>query len=296
MMTEIFAHSAIVVRLAIAASAAILASGGCARPQPQAEPLQVEMYTAGDPEFHVNATLIHGRNEALLVDTQFGDEAVKKLVASVAATKLKLKAIFITHPDEDHFGGMAAFKAAFPDTPVYMTARGLAEFQRTADPADHLPSPQALPQSQMAVDGQQVVFIEDLQGDYAAAPANTPVWIPSSRTVIADDLIFRGVHLWLTDSTPQTRAAWRRGLQRLAALHPDRLIPGHQAGHDANSPSDDLIFTDSYIAAFDETAKTAPNPAAFVSEMERRFPGLRNRELLEYGAKSVYAKRSRTPD
>lgn len=286
MKTEISKLSAIVL-LTIGVSAGLLPSGASAR---ASEPLQVEVYTAGDQEFYVTAILIHGKNEGLLVDTQFHDGAVKKLVDMVAATKLKLKGIFITHPDTDHYGGIAAFKTAFPDTPIYMTERAVGEFKRTVDQARNLPVPEILPAPEMSVDGKRATFIEDLQGDFAAAPANTPVWIPSLRVLIADDLVFRGVHPWLTDSNPQTRAAWRASLQRLASLHPKQIIPGHQFGHEANSPSDDLKFMDSYIAAFDDAARTSPDAPALIRDMESRFPDLASPRLLEVGAKSVYAK------
>lgn len=290
MKTKISLNSAIMMLLAIAAITGVVPSSASAKTRASAEPLQLEVYTASDKEFYVTATLIHGKTEGVLVDSQFHDDAAKRLADAVAATKLKLKAIFITHPDTDHYGGIGVLKAAFPDTPIYMTARAVEQFKRTVDQARHLPVPEVLPSSHMSVNGQAIVFLEDLQGDFAPVPANTPVWIPSLRTVIADDLVFRGVHPWLTDSTPVTRAAWRRSLQRLASLHPKRLIPGHQLGYEANSPADDLKFTDSYIAAFEETAKTAQNAPAFIQAMEQRFPDLKSPILLEYGAKSVFAK------
>jgi glyoxylase-like metal-dependent hydrolase (beta-lactamase superfamily II) len=273
--------------------AGLVTGHGCAlaEARPKAEPLELNVYTADEPEFYVTATLVHGRTEALLVDTRFHDQAVEKLVSDVAATNLTLKAIFITHPDGDHYGGMAAFKARFPDTPIYMTQRALQEFKRTVNPSKHLPVPESLPRPQMSIDGQVVDFVEDLQGDYAPVPANTLVWVPSLRTVISDDIVFRGVHPWLTDSTPETRAAWLQSLQRIGSLHPKRLIPGHEHGLESNSPSDDLKFMVQYITTFDSVAKTAPDAPAFISEMKERFPTLAEPLLLEYGAKSVYPQK-----
>src|SRR5258707_12767794 len=148
---------------------------------PNAKPLELNVYTAGDKEFYVTATLIHGGTEGVLIDTQFHADAVEKLVNEVAATKLTLKAIFITHPDGDHYGGMTAFRSHFPDTPIYMTARAVEEFKRTVDASKHLPTPEILPSAQLSVEGQIVELVADLQGDYAPAPANTLVWVPSSR-------------------------------------------------------------------------------------------------------------------
>lgn len=258
--------------------------------RPHSQPLELNVYTAGEKQFYVNATFVHGRTEGLLIDTQFDEDAVRKLMDEVAATGLRLKAIFITHPDSDHYGGIAAFKRRFPDTPIYMTRRGAEEFRRTVDSSKQLEMPEPLPTAQMSIDGHAIKFIEDLQGDYPAIAANTPVWIPSLRTILADDVVFRGVHPWLTDSTPRSRAEWRKALLRLKSLRAKRLIPGHQHGFGSNSPADDLEFMDRYIRAFGQVAKTAPDALAFIKEMERRFPGLAVPGLLEHGAKSVYAK------
>ncbi len=278
---------------AVALVVGLVTAQGCAsvQPSPKPEPLELKVYTGGDKEFYVTATLIHGRTDGVLIDTQFHEDAVEKLASEVAATRLTLQAIFITHPDTDHYGGMTAFKRHFPDTPIYMTARAVDEFRRTVNPSKHLPVPEILPSAPMSIEGRVVEFMEDLQGDYAAAPANTMVWVPSLRTLITDDLVFRGVHPWLTDSTAATRAAWLKSLQRISALHPKKLIPGHEHGLESNSPADDLKFMVRYITAFDSVAKTAPDAPAFISEMEKRFPDLADPLLLEYGAKSVYSPR-----
>jgi len=41
-------------------------------------------------------------------------------------------------------------------------------------------------------------------------------WIPSLRSAIAGDVVFNGVHVWLADSTPESRRAWHDSLQLLA--------------------------------------------------------------------------------
>jgi glyoxylase-like metal-dependent hydrolase (beta-lactamase superfamily II) len=271
--------------------AAMLPGNAWARSRPRHEPLALDVYTADDRAFYVTATFIHGKKEGVLIDTQFHENGIKALVELVSATHLKLKAIFVTHPDGDHYSGMAAFRSRYPGVPIYMTARAVQEFKRTVDASQHLPIPEALPADGMSVDGQEIKFITDLQGDYAAAPANTAVWIPSLRTLITDDLVFRGVHPWLTDSTPDTRAAWLAALKRIAALDPAKLIPGHQFGHELNLPAQDLDFMARYIAAFDAVARTAPDAPAFIAEMKSRFPDLAGPRLLEVGATSLYPKK-----
>src|SRR5690349_13328999 len=67
------------------------------------DPLELSIYTADDHAFYVTATFIHGKTEGILIDTQFHENGIKALVDLVSATHLKLKAIFVTHPDGDHY-------------------------------------------------------------------------------------------------------------------------------------------------------------------------------------------------
>jgi len=56
----------------------------------------------------VTSTLIYGKSEAILVDCQFRISQAKKLADQVAARGRRLKAIIVTHPDNDHYIGTAA--------------------------------------------------------------------------------------------------------------------------------------------------------------------------------------------
>jgi glyoxylase-like metal-dependent hydrolase (beta-lactamase superfamily II) len=56
----------------------------------------------------VTSTLIYGKSEAILVDSQFRISQAKKLADQVAARGRRLKAIIITHPDNDHCIGTAS--------------------------------------------------------------------------------------------------------------------------------------------------------------------------------------------
>jgi glyoxylase-like metal-dependent hydrolase (beta-lactamase superfamily II) len=250
--------------------------------------LQLYVYTAGEAAYNVTSTLIYGANEALLVDTQFHPTDAQQLADHIAARKVQLKAIFITHPDADHFGGMALLRKAFPSTPIYMTRTALDEFRRTAAHLEALPMPEVLPGSKMLVDGRSVEFITDLQGDYPAKPANSMVWVPSVRALIADDVVFSGIHPWLTDSTPETRAAWIKSLDRVSSLHPRLLVSGHDPSRSLDHGSQDVAFMKKYLKAFDQVRNSAPTAEAFVAELKKRFPRLRQEKFLDYAAKSSY--------
>src|SRR5690242_21043171 len=76
--------------------------------------------------FDVVSTLVVGPTESLLWDAQYHVTDAKKLADAIAATHTHLKAIVISHPDHDHYSGLAVVLERFPGTPVYMTAKALA--------------------------------------------------------------------------------------------------------------------------------------------------------------------------
>jgi hypothetical protein len=61
--------------------ASFVTAQGCAFTEayPNAKPLELNVYTAGDKEFYVTATLIHGGTEGVLIDTQFQLTRLKSL-------------------------------------------------------------------------------------------------------------------------------------------------------------------------------------------------------------------------
>jgi glyoxylase-like metal-dependent hydrolase (beta-lactamase superfamily II) len=108
----------------------------------------------------------------------------------IAASGTRLKAIFSTHPDDDHYFGVATIVARFPGTPVYMATVALEEFKarevgmfanlkerlrnpppgRTPPAAmlreipDSLGMPQPLPSPHLTIDGVDVQVVADKAG------------------------------------------------------------------------------------------------------------------------------------
>jgi hypothetical protein len=79
------------------------------------EPLHLEVFTGNEDSWGVTSTLIYGKTEAILVDSQFRISQAKKLTDRVAATGRRLKAMSRKFPGlrQPKFLTYAA-KAAFP--------------------------------------------------------------------------------------------------------------------------------------------------------------------------------------
>jgi glyoxylase-like metal-dependent hydrolase (beta-lactamase superfamily II) len=261
-------------------------------------PLRLEQVVAdSDAAFHVVATIVVGRTESVLWDGQYRLADGRRLADRIAATGTRLKAIVISHADHDHYMGAQAVLDRFPGTPVYMAASTLADFgARSAhdleaerkrpnhDAPERLVTPQPLPQAPLTVDGRRLEVLTDFAGD-VPRPASSILWIPSLRAALAADLVFSGVHPWLGESDIASRAAWRASLERLAALKPAIVVPGHKVDPAAADSPDQIAFMRTYLDDFDASMQAVSTPLALVTAMREKYPLLRIPALMAGGAR-----------
>lgn len=240
---------------------------------------------ADSTAFHATATLIVGRQEALLWDAQMKAVDATRMADAIVASGRKLQAIVISHPDHDHYEGVPTILARFPGTPVYMTEAARDYFiEHTKQPAF---TPAVLPSTRLSVDGVSIELIPDLAGD-VIEPVNSALWIPSMRVLLAADLVFNEVHLWLGSSDAKSRAQWRASIARLARLNPRRVIAGHK--RDINAPDSPAVLaaTDQYLAAFDSLRGTVPDARALRAAVLQRYPNYAVARLVGAGAMAAF--------
>ena len=65
-------------------------------------PLTLDVYNADSNSFHVNATLVYGRTDAILIDTGFTKADALRIAAKVIDSGKQLKTIFISQADPDY--------------------------------------------------------------------------------------------------------------------------------------------------------------------------------------------------
>jgi glyoxylase-like metal-dependent hydrolase (beta-lactamase superfamily II) len=263
--------------------------------------LHLVEYVADSTAFDVTSTLVVGPTEVLLVDAQLHVSDARQVADLIAGTGKHLTAIVITHPDEDHYFGASTIVARFPGTPVYMTAAAIPQFERTwarflqgaraqepAEAPDTIVTPHPLPSLHLTVDGVAVEVIPDLQGD-VLAPLNSILWIPSLRTVLAGDVLFSGVHPYLAQSTAATRDAWRQSLDRIRALHPTAVVPGHKRSRDLPDAVAALDAMTAYLTDFDAARQASPDAPGLVAAMQAKYPDFAVGVLLRFSARRAYA-------
>jgi hypothetical protein len=77
--------------------------------------------------------------------------------------------------------------------------------------------------------------------------------VPSVGLVVAGDVAYNDVHLYLADSNAQTRREWIAALDKLESLNPRAVIAGHKRPGNDDSPKI-IEETRQYIRDFDRVA------------------------------------------
>jgi len=259
-----------------------------------AEPLQLKVYNAGPNSFHVNAVVLSGPTEALVIDSGFTRADALRIAADVLDTGKTLKTILISNADPDFYFGAEVLKGLFPQAQVVTSAavdekiraklQGKLDFWgpkmgANAPKAPVLPA--VLKGNSVTVDGQ-AVEVRGTSGPLAHRPY---VWVPSLRAIAGDIGVFGNLHVWTADTqSPAERAAWLAQLDEMAALQPAIVVPAHMAAGTAQDASA-IAYTRGYLTRFEAELVKAPNAAALIEAMKKAYPQAGLPIALDIGAK-----------
>jgi glyoxylase-like metal-dependent hydrolase (beta-lactamase superfamily II) len=99
----------------------------------------------------------------------------------------------------------------------------------------------------------------------------TCLHVPSVGLVVAGDVAYNDVHLYLAQSNAQTRCEWIAALDKIESLNPRAVIAGHkQSGNDDNSKI--IEETRQYTRDFDRVAGTTTTARGLYDKMLELYP------------------------
>jgi len=277
--------------LPAAISLGIVANDAAAQSAP---PLTVQVYNADGASFHVNAVLVAGKTDAVLLDTGFTRADALRIVAMVLDSKKTLKTVYISQADPDYYFGIEVIRQHFPDAKFVTTAPTLKKIEATlatklqvwgprmgTNAPKSVPLPEVLAGNTISLEDQTL----EIRGLDDSLAHRSYVWIPSIKTIAGGVIVYAGLHLWTADAqSVQERADWARKLGRMAALQPAAVIPGHsQPGqkHDASQ----LAWSQAYLARYEQEVPKAANSGALIEAMKAAYPDAGLGIALEIGAK-----------
>jgi glyoxylase-like metal-dependent hydrolase (beta-lactamase superfamily II) len=247
------------------------------------------------------STLISGDRDAILVDALLTTSEGQQLAAWVQTTGKRPRAVFVTHGHADHFFGAGPVLNAFPgaqlmacDQQVVDEARGqttpkaMASWNsRFAGQLSQSPSVPALTSSQeFDLAGHPLLFRTIGGADGVLA---TIVHVPDMQAICSGDIVYNNIHMWLRNSTPDSRQAWLASLDAVAALKPSTIITGHK---DPDAPDDNatrvLDQSRRYVEDFGQTVAKSSTPPEVIDAMLAKYPAYGNRYTLFAAAVSQF--------
>lgn len=269
----------------------VAASGAAAQ---SAAPLDIKVYNADAKSFHVNAVVVSGKSEALLIDSGFTRADALRIAANVLDSGKTLKTILISNADPDFYFGTEALKEVFPQAKVVATPAVRDKIQAKlagklafwgpklgANAPRHPIVPDALAGTTLSVD-DETVELRGTTGELAHRPY---VWIPAIRTVAGNIAVFGNLHVWTADTQkPAERQAWLAQLDEIETLHPNTVVPGHMAPGSALDIGA-VRYTRDYLRRFEVEAAKAGNAAELIAAMQRAYPQAGLGIALDIGAK-----------
>jgi glyoxylase-like metal-dependent hydrolase (beta-lactamase superfamily II) len=246
----------------------------------------------------ISSTLIYGKRDAVLVDAFITVEQADALADWVEASGKNLTTIYATHGHGDHFFGIGALLDRFPNARAVTTPDVVKVMRQQASPEivgnfwsvyfpgqipDRLVIAEELKRNVIDLEGHDLVVVEvgHTDTDYT-----TCLHVPSAGLVVAGDVAYNEVHLYLAESNAQTRREWISALDTIESLNPRAVIAGHKRPGNDDSPKI-IEETRQYIRDFDRVAGTATSARELYDKMLELHPDRVNPGALWLSARAV---------
>jgi glyoxylase-like metal-dependent hydrolase (beta-lactamase superfamily II) len=250
----------------------------------------------------MSATLIHGREEAVLVDTLVTFDQVDALADWIDGFGKRLVGIYISHGHSDHWIGLSQLRQRFGDVPGWArpkvferavfeaTNPGLSGYWRDVFPGEipeKLETPDRLETTSIELEGSEIRVIDIGQGD---TEHSTIVHVPSIRAVVGGDVVYNEVHMMTAETDAKSRQDWIDNLNQIASLDPRIVVSGH---HRVGAPNDPKSIGESqqYLRDFSRVIETEETVEDIVKAVLELHPDRDNPRVVWHCAREAVKKR-----
>jgi glyoxylase-like metal-dependent hydrolase (beta-lactamase superfamily II) len=247
------------------------------------------------------STLILGSEDAVLTDPGMTRDQARALGDWVAGKGRNLTDIFVTHAHGDHWFAAGLLAERF-GARVVATAGTIAQMHANAANRTFLwdkvypgmipPSPVTavtVPDNRFTLEGHDLVMVEV---GFTDSADTSVLHIPDLELIVAGDVIYNGVHLFLGGSVfAGGFGPWREAIDKVEALNPRRIVAGHQNKQLDDDAKRTISETRHYLDDADELLRTRNTAIEFFNAKIARYPNYLGRTVLWAGATALYGVR-----
>jgi len=126
---------------------------------------------------------------------------------------------------------------------------------------------------------------------HADADDNSVLHVPDLGLVVAGDVIYNGVHMYLAQSAVGGFGPWRDAIDKVEALGPRHIVCGHQNRRLDDDAKRTIAETRQYLDDADELLRTENTAVGFFNAKIERYPDHLARTVLWAGASAIYGVR-----
>jgi glyoxylase-like metal-dependent hydrolase (beta-lactamase superfamily II) len=241
---------------------------------------------AWDP---TTSTLIFGARDAVLVDPLMTVPEATALADWVGLHDRRLTTIYITHGHSDHYLGLPVVLDRFPDARPVATTGTVRQMRQQAGSgalddslrarfpgqiAGTVPLPEPLHSPELQLEGLPIEVIETGHTDTLDS---TALHVPDLGLIVSGDVAYNHCHMYVGDTTADSRAEWIAALDRLAAVTPTSVVAGHKDPTEGNPPA---VLTESrgYLEYYGQLREEALPDQQLFDAMVDRYPGWVSRQ------------------
>lgn len=229
------------------------------------------------------STLIYGKRDAVLVDSFLTVNQAEALADWVASKDKNLTTIYITHGHGDHWFGVGTLLERFPKARAVATHDTIDVMHQNSSPQalqfvwgagfpgqipQNLVIAQELEGDTIVLEGQQLHVVEVGHTD---TDHTTCLHVPSIGLVVAGDVAYNDVHLYLAESNAQTRREWIAALDQVEGLRPRAVVASHKRPENDDKPAI-IEETRRYIRDFDRLAQSTRTAQELYEQMLALYP------------------------
>ena len=246
------------------------------------------------------STLIYGSADAVLTDPAMTEDQARVLGDWVVDKDRNLTDIFITHGHGDHWFAAGLLAERF-GARVVASAGTIAQMHANIalrpvlwdKVYEGIPPTSVtavtVPDNRFTLEGHELVIVEVGDTD---SEDTTVLHVPDLDLVVAGDVIYNGVHMYLAQTAIVGGfGPWRDAIDKVEALGARHVVAGHQNKQLDDDADRTIAETREYLDDAEELLRTERTAVDFFNAKIERYPNHLGRTVLWAGAGTLYGVR-----